>query len=73
VTVLDSFAGGRRDSITHLNVDVVEGDVRDESVLSELPSEAGEIFYYATQITNINSIENSFEDSDVDVNITLLL
>lgn len=73
VTVLDSFVTGRRDNISDLDIDIVEGDIRDKSLLKDLLPEIDGIFHLAAHVGNVNSVENPFTDANVNINGTLQL
>lgn len=73
VTVLDSLATGKRENISDLDLTFVEGDIQDESVLTEILPDMDGVFHLAAHVGNVKSIENPFTDADVNVEGTLKL
>jgi UDP-glucose 4-epimerase len=73
ITVLDSFVTGSRENVSHLDIEVVEGDVREEATLSRVLPKMDGIFHLAAHIGNVKSIENPFTDAEVNAEGTLQL
>jgi UDP-glucose 4-epimerase len=70
--VLDNLATGYRKNLDSLtSVRFVEGDVRDEELVSKLLDGVEIIFHLAASVGNTRSIENPIEDSEVNVIGTL--
>lgn len=73
VTVFDSFVNGRQDNIAALDVEVVKGDIRDESLLADVLPGMDGIFHLAAHVGNVKSIENPHTDSSVNIDGTITL
>lgn len=72
VRVLDDFSTGYRENLEPFpTVDVVEGDVRDPTVVGEALGTADIVFHVAAAVGNLQSIENPIRDSEVNVLGTL--
>ncbi len=74
ITVLDNLSTGYRDNVEDTkNVDFINGDIRDRSIVYSLVKRVGGIFHLAADVGNIKSIENPVEDAEVNVLGTLNL
>lgn len=73
VTVLDSLEWGRKERLQDLNVEIVEGDIRDEELVHELVEGVDGVFHLAAHVGNRRSIENPYTDTDINVIGTLTL
>jgi UDP-glucose 4-epimerase len=72
VVVLDSLATGYEQNLSGLGrVRLVRGDVRDAGLVASLAEGAEVVFHLAASVGNTRSIENPFEDSEVNVLGTL--
>jgi UDP-glucose 4-epimerase len=72
VVVLDNLVTGYRKNLEPLaSVRLVEGDVRDDSLVLKLAEGADIIFHLAASVGNTRSIENPVEDSEVNIIGTL--
>ena len=68
VTVLDDFSTGYRVNLEPFDtVRVVEGDVRDESVVDEAVRGSEVIFHLAASVGNKRSIDNPADDAGINV------
>ncbi|HEX5709297.1 MAG TPA: SDR family oxidoreductase [Pyrinomonadaceae bacterium] len=72
VVVLDNLVTGYRENLDALRrVRLVEGDVRDASLVERATEGAEVVFHLAASVGNTRSIENPVEDSEVNVIGTL--
>lgn len=72
IVVLDSLATGYEKNLAGLRgVKLVRGDVRDAALVAKLAEGASVLFHFAASVGNTRSIENPFEDSQVNVLGTL--
>ncbi len=72
VVVLDDLSSGYRENVTWLsNVELVEGDVRDEAIVSRAMKGVDVVFHLAASVGNVRSIDHPIEDSEVNVLGTL--
>ena len=71
VTVLDNLTSGYRDNLETLDVDWMEGDVRDPDALVLAAAGVEVVFHLAASVGNARSIAHPIEDSEVNVLGTL--
>ena len=71
VRVLDSFASGRRENLVGLDVEVVEGDVRDREAVRGVVRGASRIFHLAAVVSVVGSVEDPLETHEVNTTGTL--
>lgn len=68
VVVLDNLSSGYAANLSHLNhVKLIEGDVRDESIVSRSIDGSEVVFHLAASVGNLRSIENPVADSTANV------
>lgn len=68
VTVLDTFdTGSRRNLVSHANLVIVEGDVRDAGLLEKLAKDATHVVHLAAQVSVPRSVENPEETYEMNV------
>jgi UDP-glucose 4-epimerase len=73
VTVLDNLTSGYRDNLENLEVDWMEGDVRDPDALVLAAAGVEVVFHLAASVGNARSIAHPIEDAEVNVLGTLRL
>lgn len=75
VRVLDNFSSGRRENLASLDgaLQVLEGDVRDRSILMTALDDVEVVFHQAAFVSVPQSMENPLECLDVNVQGTLTL
>jgi UDP-glucose 4-epimerase len=73
VRSLDNFSRGRRDYLEGLDVEVVEGDVRDEDAVAEALEGVDSVVHLAASGSVAESVEEPLENFDVNVRGTLVL
>jgi UDP-glucose 4-epimerase len=74
VVVLDNLVSGYRKNLDSFHdVQFIEGDVRDERVLTRALERVELIFHLAASVGNVRSIEQPVEDSDVNLIGTIQL
>lgn len=71
VTVIDNFAGGKKEERIQKDVTYIEGDVRDFDLLVQEMKGADGVFHMAALPRVIYSVEHPQETHDVNVNGTL--
>jgi UDP-glucose 4-epimerase len=71
VVVLDNFFSGHRRNLDGLDVKLVEGDVRDEKMVTELARGCEVIFHEAAIVSVPYSVEHPQESHDVNIQGTL--
>ena len=71
VTVLDNLTSGYRDNLDGLEVDWMEGDVRDPDALVLAAAGVEAVFHLAASVGNARSIAHPIEDAEVNVIGTL--
>ncbi len=73
VRVLDNFSSGKRDNLKGLDVEILEGDLRDASNVTEAVRGVNIIFHEAAFVSVPESMEKPQECFDVNVTGTSLL
>jgi UDP-glucose 4-epimerase len=73
VRVLDNFSSGKRENLTGLDVEIVEGDLRDASVVTRAVQGVEVIFHEAAFVSVPESMEKPQECLDVNVTGTSML
>ncbi len=73
VRVLDNFSSGRRENLQGLDVQIIEGDVRDESKTRQAARGVDVIFHQAAFVSVPESMENPQECFDVNVTGTSIV
>jgi UDP-glucose 4-epimerase len=73
VRSLDNFSRGRREYLEGLDVDVVEGDVRDEEAVARGLAGVDSVVHLAAFGSVAESVEEPLENFDVNVHGTLVL
>lgn len=72
VTVLDNFLSGYRSNVAALSAaEMIEGDVRDEQIVSKAVRGKEVVFHLAASVGNKRSIDNPILDADINVMGTL--
>jgi UDP-glucose 4-epimerase len=72
VVVLDDLSSGFRDNLDPFpQIELVEGDVRNEAIVSKIMQDVEVIFHLAASVGNRRSIDNPILDSQVNVIGTL--
>jgi UDP-glucose 4-epimerase len=70
--VLDDFSSGYRDNLTPLSgAQIIEGDVRDRTIVQEAAEGCEVVFHLAASVGNTRSIEHPVTDSEINVLGTL--
>jgi UDP-glucose 4-epimerase len=73
VRVLDNFSRGSRDYVAGLDVEVVEGDIRDEDAVARAADGVDTIVHLAAFGSVVESVANPWENFDVNVRGTLVV
>jgi UDP-glucose 4-epimerase len=73
VRVLDNFSSGKRDNLKGLDVEIIEGDLRDASQVAEAVRGMDIIFHEAAFVSVPESMEKPQECFDVNVTGTSIL
>lgn len=73
VRVLDNFSSGKRDNLNGLDVEIIEGDLRDVSRVAEAVRGVNIIFHEAAFVSVPESMEKPQECFDVNVTGTSIL
>ena len=73
VRVLDNFSSGKRENLTGLDVELLEGDLRDASVVTRAVQGVEVIFHEAAFVSVPESMEKPQECLDVNVTGTSML
>jgi len=73
VRVLDNFSSGRRENLKGLDVELIEGDLRDASCVTEAVRGVNVIFHEAAFVSVPESMEKPQECFDVNVTGTSIL
>ena len=73
VTVLDSLEWGSKENLRGVNVEIVEGDIRNKELVHQLVDGVDGVFHLAAHVGNQRSIENPIIDSTINVVGTLNL
>lgn len=74
VIVLDNFSTGKRENLQFAamaNVEVIEGDIRDESTLNDVMPEVDGVFHQAALVSVPRSIQEPKLSFDINVNGTM--
>jgi nucleoside-diphosphate-sugar epimerase len=71
VTVLDNLSTGYRKNLAGLDLEFIQGDIRNQTLLEKLMKKVEVIFHLAASIGNVKSLSNPQEDSEVNVVGTL--
>lgn len=73
VRILDNFSSGKRENLQDLDVEILEGDLRDESKVKEAVSGVDIIFHEAAFVSVPESMEKPQECFDVNITGTSIL
>ncbi len=73
VRIFDNFSSGKRENLSGLDVEVIEGDLRDASRVTEAVRGVNVIFHEAAFVSVAESIEKPQECFDVNVTGTSIL
>ncbi len=73
VRILDNFSSGKRDNLQGLDVEIIEGDLRDASRVTEAVRGVNIIFHEAAFVSVPESMEKPQECFDVNVSGTSIL
>ncbi|KAA0284871.1 MAG: NAD-dependent epimerase/dehydratase family protein, partial [Chloroflexi bacterium] len=73
VRVFDNFSSGRRENLEGLDVEILEGDLRDASAVARVVSGMEVIFHEAAFVSVPESMEKPQECFDVNVTGTSIL
>ena len=73
VRILDNFSSGKRDNLKGLDVEIIEGDLRDASSVAEAVRGVNIIFHEAAFVSVPESMEKPQECFDVNVTGTSIL
>ena len=73
VRVLDNFSSGKRENLKGLDVEILEGDLRDASVVTRAVEGVEVIFHEAAFVSVPESMEKPQECLDVNVTGTSML
>ncbi len=73
VRILDNFSSGKRDNLKRLDVEIIEGDLRDASRVAEAVRGIDVIFHEAAFVSVPESMEKPQECFDINVSGTSIL
>ncbi len=73
VRILDNFSSGRRENLTGLDVELIEGDLRDASKVAEAVKGMDIVFHEAAFVSVAESMEKPLECLDVNVTGTSIV
>jgi len=73
VRILDNFSSGRRENLNGLDVEIIEGDLRDAPLVTESVRDVNIIFHEAAFVSVPESMEKPQECFDVNVTGTSVL
>ena len=71
VVVLDNLLSGHRSNLDDLGCQLIEGDIRDQAVVTHAMKGVDTVFHLAASVGNKRSIEHPLLDSDINVMGTL--
>jgi len=71
VKILDNLSTGYRKNIENLDIDFINGDVRDTDLVEKISRDVTIVFHLAANIGNVKSLNNPIEDSQINVIGTL--
>ena len=71
VKVIDNFSTGYKKNLGNFDIEIIDGDIRNKELVEKSTSDVDIIFHLAAHIGNVKSINNSIEDSDINVLGTL--
>jgi nucleoside-diphosphate-sugar epimerase len=71
VTVIDNLSSGYKENLDSFNVRVIEGDIRDRTLLLDTMKGVDIVFHLAASVGRQKSIDNPQEDSEVNIIGTL--
>ncbi|MBM4149259.1 MAG: NAD-dependent epimerase/dehydratase family protein, partial [Lentisphaerae bacterium] len=67
VRVLDNFSTGWRENLAGLDVDLIDGDVRDRARIADWVDGVDTVFHLAACIGNVKSLGDPWVDSEINV------
>jgi len=67
VKVLDNLSTGYRKNLDGLPVEFIRGDVRDKDLVERISQGIDLVFHLAASIGNVKSLNNPYEDSEINV------
>ncbi len=73
VRVLDNFSSGKRENLKGLDVELIEGDLRDASKVAEAAKDMDIVFHEAAFVSVAESMEKPLECLDVNVTGTSIV
>jgi UDP-glucose 4-epimerase len=73
VRALDNFSRGSRENLGDLDVELVEADLRDADAVARAVDKVGSVIHFAAYGSVVESVEDPFENFDVNVRGTLVL
>lgn len=73
VRILDNFSSGKRENLTGLDVELIEGDLRDASKVAEAVKGMDIVFHEAAFVSVAESMEKPLECLDVNVTGTSIV
>ena len=75
VVVLDNLSAGKIENISRSKnrVEMVVGDIRDKTTIEKAMKDVQTVFHEAAQVNVMRSVEDPFEDLDINVHGSLLL
>jgi nucleoside-diphosphate-sugar epimerase len=73
VIVLDNLSSGYQKNIHGLDIEFVEGDIRDSLLVDNIMKNVDAIYHLAASVGNKRSIDNPFLDADINVRGTLCI
>ena len=73
VRILDNFSSGKRENLKGLDVELIEGDLRDASKVAEAVKGMDIVFHEAAFVSVAESMEKPLECLDVNVTVTSIV
>ncbi len=67
VKVLDNLSTGYKNNLERLDVEFIQGDVRDIELVENITKDVKAIFHLAASVGNVKSLNNPHEDSEINI------
>jgi len=67
IRILDNFSTGYRKNLLNFDMEIIDGDVRDKECVNKAMNGVEIVFHLAAHIGNVKSLNNPYEDSEINV------